>query len=320
MFFSVIIPCFNAKNTIVDCVKSIKNQSFENYEVIIIDDGSTDNTVELARESISDKANFTIISKENEGVSIARNVGIQASLGKYLIFLDSDDSVSEDYLSKAHLILSNNDYDILFFNYYAVSGKKAIRQNNFEFEGEVKPDKVKEMFLEGRIKNNPWDKTFKRSTIVDNGILFPERITVAEDALFTFKAINVSKRMFFFDEAFVYYRLDTNGVTKTNINQKKIDDIVFVANCFEMTCVLEKNSKMYNYLKSLILDYYFYSLTETKLKTEEIEEKFLSYVRKSKVRNEFGLYKKCYCLVISVMTRLNIISIFAKFRSCIKNK
>lgn len=124
-FFSIIIPMFNTEKYIGECLDSIMMQNFSDYEVIVVDDGSTDGSCEIVSRYIKGKLNINLLKQKNSGVSAARNLGIEKARGKYIIFVDSDDFlVNESLEFLKNTLLENNDLDMLFFNYYEVGSKK----------------------------------------------------------------------------------------------------------------------------------------------------------------------------------------------------
>lgn len=121
---SIIIPIYNSEKYILDCLRSIKNQSLKEYEVICIDDGSNDNSIELCNSYLSENiSNYDIIKINHSGVSIARNIGIERAKGDYIFFLDSDDVIfSKDVLTKLYDIANNTLCDVILTKF--VNSKK----------------------------------------------------------------------------------------------------------------------------------------------------------------------------------------------------
>ena len=108
MKFSVIIPCYNAEKYIVNCLDSICNNDYKDYEVILINDGSTDDTHEIIMNYISRYENFIYIKQDNKGVSAARNIGLEVVKGDYVTFVDADDTVSKNYFIVSHVKILRN--------------------------------------------------------------------------------------------------------------------------------------------------------------------------------------------------------------------
>ncbi len=112
---SIIIPAFNVESYIEDCLLSVINQNFTNYEVIIINDGSTDNSKKIIKRIINDKCNYKLYSQNNTGVSAARNKGLMYAKGKYICFLDSDDKLSDNALATLAALCNENNLDTLVY-------------------------------------------------------------------------------------------------------------------------------------------------------------------------------------------------------------
>ncbi len=127
MKFSIVVPVYNVENYIIKCLESINKQSYDNYEVIIVNDGSTDNSEALIKKYIEDKNKFKYYKKENGGLSDARNFGVKYITGDYLLFVDSDDYIDEKLLEKLNDVLRNNNYEMVKFNIIDVINDKAVK-------------------------------------------------------------------------------------------------------------------------------------------------------------------------------------------------
>lgn len=129
---SIIVPVYNVEDYIQKCIESILNQSFTNYELLLIDDGSKDNSIKIVEEYLQKDLRIKLIHQENMGLSEARNTGIKHSKGDYILFVDSDDYLEEDSLEKISKIIKSSDYDIILNNGYRIesSNKRLIRNND----------------------------------------------------------------------------------------------------------------------------------------------------------------------------------------------
>ena len=114
---SVIIPVYNAKEGIKQCMDSLLNQSFTDFEIILLNDGSTDNSLEVIKKYAADNDFIRVIDKENEGVAKTRNKGIQLANGKYIVFIDNDDFVDSDYLERFYNEIDQEQLDIVLGGY-----------------------------------------------------------------------------------------------------------------------------------------------------------------------------------------------------------
>ena len=188
---SVVIPVYQAERTINRCLNSIVSQISEGsgVEMILIDDGSSDQSGELCRE-YADRYSFVrYFFKENGGVSSARNMGIQQSLGEYILFVDSDDYVSEDYFKAVENEVSSSDWDLIEFSFYYTDGNTIEERQKKPFESRLKPEvisKVSESICRNRI-NSPCGKVFKRNIVDEHHINFTNGAFLGEDWAFNIK-------------------------------------------------------------------------------------------------------------------------------------
>lgn len=180
---SIIIPCYNAEDTIDRCLKSIIAQTYSNFEVIIIDDGSTDRSIEVLNKYVSEDSRIHLIKQENHGPSSARNLGIKHSTGDYIVFVDID-----DYIDPTHL----NDYFQYGVNADSlnVQGFTAIREDGSTqiYKTEYSPHEypIDEGLSIGRMLHFgfPWCKLYRSDIIKQNNIAFIESLRFKEDLIF----------------------------------------------------------------------------------------------------------------------------------------
>ena len=126
MRISIIIPVYNAEQNIKKCVNSIIPQLTEEDEILLLNDGSTDNSLLVLRELEKQWENIRVIDKKNEGVALTRNRGIQEARGKYICFVDNDDFVDADYISVFYSAIQQNDYDIVLGGYRRVTDQRIL--------------------------------------------------------------------------------------------------------------------------------------------------------------------------------------------------
>ena len=223
---SIIIPTFNLEKKIEYCLESILNQSYKNYEIIIVDDGSTDNTCEVCKATRARDTRIKIIEQKHQGVSSARNVGIAAAQGEYIMFVDGDDIISPCCVE--HL-LSCLDGDTA-----AVIGNNArIRTYNYSFEEEeyaehsVSCEDSLKLLIEGRLPIAVWAILFRRECI--GKIRFPEKIRYSEDKYFLYQFLmanqsNNIKRIS--EKVYGYYVRESSA---TRVKWDRCTDAVKVA-------------------------------------------------------------------------------------------
>ncbi|ATO45703.1 hypothetical protein C5L30_001303 [Companilactobacillus farciminis] len=214
-FFSIIIPMFNTEKYIEDCISSILNQNFCDYEIIIVDDGSTDGSLKIISQYIKGKANIKLFKQNNAGVSAARNVALEKAVGKYIMFMDSDDYlIGESMKYLKNTLLKNSDVDLLFFNYYDVfpnEVKRHVFRTQFLGTG-ISKDKAIEGILSD-IGGYCWNKVYKRSLLTNER--FNKDITFLEDMLFNVLAVNNSNKIMCIGNCLYSYRWRKNSIVHT---------------------------------------------------------------------------------------------------------
>lgn len=194
-FFSVIIPAYNAENSISICLKSMEEQAFSDIEVIVVDDGSQDYTAEKAEAFQKCFRELQIIRSANRGPAEARNLGIDCAKGKYLLFLDSDDKWLPDSLQKIATHLEEDSPDMLIFGFEMV-----MKETDTTFHGYCAPEKVStaspEQLEIGRyysrnILNQVWNKAYRSDFIRENHIRF-QNYRYGEDRLFVLDCLRTA--------------------------------------------------------------------------------------------------------------------------------
>ncbi|PZU86353.1 MAG: glycosyl transferase family 2 [Chryseobacterium sp.] len=184
---SLIIPCYNAKQTLGKCLDSVIQQSYNNLEIIIIDDGSTDGTSRIYEDFQSRDERIKIFKQSNSGVSKARNKGIKESIGEYICFVDSDDWVEPNYCSELYhsLVRENADISIIEASYEDENGNVVFNKSISEekvFDGK----RALYLLLEDDvIQSHPWGKLYKVSFF--KNVNFPENLKCYEDYSTLFK-------------------------------------------------------------------------------------------------------------------------------------
>ena len=216
---SVIIPTYNVEDYIGECLDSICNQTLNDIEIICIDDGSDDSTLDKLNEYASKDDRIKVISQENKGPSSARNAGLDNALGKYIYFMDSDDYLELNALEKLTDIAEENSLDLIIFKlinfddgseekyetrYYNIEALSDLKNTVFSYKDI--PDKI------FHIAVSPPGKLFKRDLIKD--IRFIEGV-IFEDNIFFIEALFNSTRLYFYDE-YLYNRRVRPGSLMTS--------------------------------------------------------------------------------------------------------
>lgn len=222
---SIIVPVYGVEKYIAKCIMSIKNQTFTDFECLIINDGTKDNSIEIALQTIKDDARFIIFNKENAGQGSARNLGIDNSRGEYIAFIDSDDWVEANYLKLMYEKIVEDDADICTCNVLY----KDIN-NNIERKFKNNPKGYYEnkdyLMANWYISNFMWDKLFKKSIFYK--IRFDTTLKTNEDVFILFELL-YGKKIVAVSE-FLYNYLQRKEATSKGAPVTFIDDRIKIKN------------------------------------------------------------------------------------------
>ncbi|TPR14814.1 glycosyltransferase family 2 protein [Apilactobacillus timberlakei] len=250
---SIIVPIYNAHEYLATCLQSIKNQTYTNIEVIMVDDGSTDDSSRICKEYVDIDARFKYIYQNNSGVSAARNKGLGNVNGKYLIFIDSD-----DYVDNNHVELMVNeispDVQMVVTGYYKNIKSKKIPMIPNNASVSVKKFYYK-MFTDDSIGGYSVNKIYRLDIILNNMILFDSSISFGEDILFVAKYLNRINRIKICCIASYHYRENSLSITQKKIskgNFNKVTSLLFV-NIKILKCLNDLDMDSRNLLKNQIV-------------------------------------------------------------------
>lgn len=235
---SVILPVYNCEKYIKNCLNSILEQKIETMEIIIINDGSNDNTLKECQKFAIKDPRIKIISTVNNGVSSARNLGIENSCGKYIVFIDADDYIENDMLIK--MLNTIEDNDIVICNYRKIFGKKIIEKKEKFTNNNIVS------LLEKIVSGNGylWNKMFVRKIIVENELRFNEEIYICEDYEFLIRYVSKIKKFDWINECLYNYYVREESATQN----KKIDKYKTLFNAFDSII----NTLKFNNIDSII--------------------------------------------------------------------
>lgn len=231
MKFSIIIPVYRVEDYLPACVESVLNQTFSDYEVILVDDGSPDGCGALCDAYAEKDPRFHVIHKENGGLSSARNAGLDIAQGKYIYFLDSDDAIAPNLLETAEKYMDRG-FDLLAFRYRCLRNDtlqepgKEILSGEFLLEGQEEKLKfLEQVLIPCKIGWEAWSRVFVREKIEKYGLRFEDnRKIFAEDLYFSLCYLAHADRIACLDECLYYYRLRDDSImgvqhTKSNLGR-----------------------------------------------------------------------------------------------------
>ncbi|WP_409200093.1 glycosyltransferase family 2 protein [Methanobrevibacter sp. DSM 116169] len=298
---SVIVPIYNSSHTLEKTLNSIIHQKFENYEIIVIDDGSTDDSLDKSYETLSKSSlPYQIIHQKNKGASVARNNGLEVAKGEYILFVDSDDYINKDQLSFLHNAVIRNETDFAFSELLKMKGRELASHDNpygFLKNNQIlKSIDLIKLELEMKIPFSFTQILYKTSILKENNIKFNETYKYGEDTDFALRALFSIDTISFVDLPGYYYLLhDDSSSSKLYLNRFKVIDV------FES-----------------LTDYF--SKNNTKYSDEEIKQlnNLIIYNRipKAIFGNLMHFFNKNYNLdeITNEMKKLNLFSKLSKFK------
>lgn len=294
MKISIIIPVYNVEQYINDCLKSILCNNNSNYEVVIINDGSPDNSIEIAKkykEIYYDK--IKIINQENQGLSITRNRGINEASGEYIWFVDSDDTLKENAIEEIlKLVEKYNSIDVISMplNHFYENGVEHadFSQNNiniitnYEYINKHYPFGASQRFI------------LKKDFLLKNNIYFTPRI-LHEDGEFGLKILYYTNQICILNKSYYNYRIRSNGSIMSSWKRKNSEDLLFT---FNTLLNLFKNNPL-NRKIDCFNNTLFYILTASISFAKEhwSSPEFITFYNENKslIRNKIKIiYQKCY--------------------------
>lgn len=219
---SVIVPVYNSEEYIGTTLDSIINQDFKSFEVIVIDDGSTDNSLEIINQKLSESTiSYNVIHQENSGVSSARNRGIDVAKGNYLVFIDADDFVTENHLSE----LFNGQTDFSMIQFIKKDGDKLSSPHYFDAEL-MSCDEFIKKELNMEMPFNFWQLMYRASLVNDNGIRFNPDLVYGEDIDFALRTLVFGDEIAISNEATYYYvQHSQSAINTTEFRRFEVVDI-----------------------------------------------------------------------------------------------
>ena len=258
-FFSVLIPVFNGEKFISDCIEAILTQNFEDFELIICDDASTDKTMEILKEYEAKDPRIRIITHDvNKRALIARNDLIRAAKGKYCIFADADDELTTDFLKSAKLILDKKHYDIIQFSFYTTGSKAShIRKMGYFSNKELSGGEIFNQFLFG-FPNifAPFAKVYDRELLLK---ALPEDkiLPFIDDVPLTTRAAYFANSYLSLKEKKYFFHYGSGGFSKHVWSDKNIEDF-----CISAVEILKEFA---NFSETYKIDHKYYLELESKL-------------------------------------------------------
>lgn len=263
---TVIIPVYNSEKYIGRCLDSVINQTYKNIDIMVINDGSKDNSQKIIEEYVSKYKNIELINQENKGVSKTRNEAIKRAKTKYIMFIDNDDFIDEDYIEVLLKSIEEDDFDVV------ISGYRRPNENGRI----IKELRLKDTEWSKMMILAPWSKIYKREYLIKNDIEFLQN-NIGEDIYFNLQALFLSNKVKSIDYIGYNWFFNTKSVSNTiQKDFRKIAVFRLLDECYEVIKnkkILENNYEIMemHFIRYII---WFLSFSTKKVNYKSISEEY----------------------------------------------
>lgn len=288
---SVIIPVYNVEKYIERCIKSVIAQKNVSIEIIIIDDGSTDNSIEKLKE-YKVHGNIKVISTINKGVSAARNLGLLKSKGKYIYFLDADDYIEKNTISKLYTAATTNNTSIAMGGFFAQSNKP---ENTESFKPTIVYNSAETItkILKNDLPRTSCGILFERSIIIKNNLIFNEDLSYGEDFLFTLNFLSQCEfSSAVFEVTYIVESRNNSASRQNSVNH--IENVEKINNILMNLKVENKLGKLDDAFKYFIATEIILSVSKILNSEENVEKKIESIRKVKKFKTYSEINNRCF--------------------------
>lgn len=310
---TIIIPVYNSEEYIERCLDSVLQQTYKNLEILVMNDGSTDQSLSIIKRKAAENPNIRYYDQKNMGVAKTRNKAISLATGKYIMFMDNDDYFDQDYVATFVKAIEKDDFDVVIGGYRRITENLKILQE----------EKLKNKPFSKYLIMAPWAKIYKREFLLAHDFQFLDYV-IGEDVYFSLSLYFSTDKIGIIDYIGYNWFFNTQSVSNTvQRGFRKEVDILFL---------LKKIRSLNGYQKSKVLDYYFtrysiwYLLFSGKSATgqEFVEEykRILAYFKKKKITRKVYFFEKgikgehvknrFVVMVFLTLEKLHLVKLFAK--------
>lgn len=276
---SIIVPIYNSEQYLIKTLESILLQTFTDFEVLLIDDGSTDNSRNICNEYVTKDKRFKYFYKSNSGVADARNLGLDNVIGSHISFIDSDDIIDKDFLKILYKQLNENNVDISVCNIKAKNDKKIISDLEFcNYQLQLGSSTL-------------WNKLYKKE--VFNDIRFPSGKLFEDNYVFHHLFAKNRYKLCLINKKLYHYQHNCESITRSSFSKERLDDFVIGMHKRMEFFKSKKMKKPYKQSQYLLLDYIIGNFNEEEVK----KDKEIIKILKKNIINSNLFYKtKLYIL------------------------
>ena len=226
VLLTVVIPVYNVEKYLKRCVESVLVQEWHNYDILLVDDGSTDSSPQICDDYAKVYDFISVIHKKNEGLSAARNTGISNADGEYVYFLDSDDWIEPNTFSDLAEVIESDQYDIISFNReFVKSEHDIIKSDSKRTKRLTGKEALIDMFSDGFITRFATDKIYRKALFTKNTIQFPVG-KYYEDLGTNYKLFLAAKKVYATNQKYYYYLIDNPDSITKSWNKQKFENMI----------------------------------------------------------------------------------------------
>lgn len=258
--FSIVVPAYNAEECLSACLDSVLSQSYSPYEVIVVNDGSTDGTLGLCRRFSELYPCIQVVDKVNGGLSSARNAGTVVATGDYVLYLDADDAIDPDALRELASYLIRNKVDILTFGFREIDcSENKLRREwvppEMAISAVIDHDAYAKLLDDGLLENYAWTRAYSASFLSQNGKAFAESVSFLEDIEFTYRVCLTASSFGFLPQPLYIYRRQAGSMcTSVSVNRAR-DGYLVLKHVFESRRGLMSDRALNGFLGTLFMCY-----------------------------------------------------------------
>ena len=219
---SIIVPVYNLEKYLDRCLDSIIHQTYTNLQIIVVNDGSKDNSVDVIKEYACEDRRIVFIDKPNEGVSIARNVGIDNAIGEYIMFVDGDDWIDDNMIEELYKLASENQADFVgggFIFEDMESGRKRLSPGGFKPQIMIGKDILKNYFIGYYLWGSVWGGIYKREFLNKHNLRFDKEIHYGEDVFFNAQVMAKAQKVIVCENRFYHVLVRPSSVTRNSVHE-----------------------------------------------------------------------------------------------------
>lgn len=296
MLFSIIIPIYNVEKYLAQCIDSVLAQSFTDYELILVDDGSTDNSGKICDEYQAKYSKIKVIHKSNGGQATARNVGTSEASGDYILYIDSDDYiVDNNFLTDISKVILSEGCELILYKFRKFTDGSNVLEPCYFSLADIKFDDCDRLLLElverDAYYGSPWIKAIKRNLLIENRIEF-ENGLLGEDMDWSCNLLTKTKTISVVDKSYIAYRQRPGSVSKTN-KLKNLTDFIYI---LEKWSVFIENAELSDIRKRAlrgILAKYYANMLITYLRVNDpTKREYISRIKKLSSLLNYGMSKR----------------------------